>query len=373
MPTLIGTELKYLEDSIKKGKFSGDGYFTNKCTEILRNKLNASSVLLTTSCTHALEMCAILLDIKSGDEVIMPSYTFVSTANAFILRGAKVVFIDIEPDMMNINPAGIENAITSKTRAIVVVHYAGVGCDMDSIMRIAKKYNIPVIEDAAQAIGSSYHGKSLGTIGTFGCISFHETKNLHCGEGGALIINDKKYIERAEIIREKGTNRKKYIMGLVDKYSWVDIGSSYLLSELNAAFLYPQLNSLVEITNNRKYLWQEYYSKLTEVLEITVQPYPKNIAEFNAHIFFIKVKNIEIRGKLIEFLFQKGISATFHYISLHTASASKIYSEFRGTDLYTTMESERLLRLPLYYGLKKEDVNEICNEIKEFFKKNYSI
>ena len=265
IPLVIGNELSFLKEVIEKRKICGDGYYTSECSKLLAEYLDCKNILLTTSCTHALEMCAILLDIKTGDEIIMPSFTFVSTANAFLLRGAKIVFVDIDPNTMNISPDEIEKNITEKTKLIVIVHYAGAACDLDAIMGISYKYNIPFVEDAAQCIGSFYKGKHLGTFGVMGCLSFHETKNIHCGEGGALIINDNSLLERAEILREKGTNRKKYLSGQVDKYSWVDVGSSYLPSELNAAFLYCQLENIENVNKSRRKIWEEYYSSLSSI------------------------------------------------------------------------------------------------------------
>ncbi|SFM13085.1 dTDP-4-amino-4,6-dideoxygalactose transaminase [Paenibacillus sp. 1_12] len=370
MPLIVGNETKYINEALLSKKLSGDGPFTKKCNNWFETNFYTPKALLTTSCTHALEMAAILAGIKEGDEVIMPSYTFVSTANAFVLRGAKVVFIDIRPDTMNIDESLIEDAITSKTKAIVPVHYAGVSCEMDKILSIAKKYNLVVIEDAAQGVMSKYKGKSLGTIGNLGSYSFHETKNYNCGEGGALLINDNQYIERAEIIREKGTNRSRFFRGQVDKYTWIDVGSSYLPSEINAAFLYAQLESADKINTARIMTWNLYYKLLSHLekegfLELPVIPLD---CEQNAHMFYIKLKNLEIRSQLIEFLKKYDIITSFHYVPLHTSDAGKKFGVFHGEDKYTTAESERLLRLPLYYGLSSEDVEVISDHIVHFFK-----
>ncbi len=366
VPLLIGTEEKYMKECIVNKKFSGDGLFTKKCNQWFENKLDAPKVLLTTSCTHALEMAAILLDIKEGDEVIMPSYTFVSTANAFVLRGAKIIFVDIRPDTMNIDETKIEEAISKKTKVIVPVHYAGVSCEMDIIMAIAKKHNLFVVEDAAQGMMSTYKGKALGTIGHVGCYSFHETKNYNCGEGGVIIINTEKFIQRAEIIREKGTNRSQFLRGVIDKYRWVDIGSSYLPSELNASFLYAQLESSEKINEKRLELWNEYYNNLKDLKEISLPTIPKGI-KHNGHMFYIKLVDDRIRQDLIYHLASLEIQSVFHYIPLHESIKCSKYFEFIGEDKYTTKDSERLLRLPLYYDLSIEDLHHICFEIKEFF------
>lgn len=370
VPPFLGDEMKYVIDAVENNrKICGDGPYTKKCNELMENKFQCSKVLLTTSCTHALEMAAILSDIQQGDEVIMPSFTFVSTADAFVMRGAKIVFVDIRPDTMNIDENKIEEAITDKTKAIVPVHYAGVACEMDKIMQIANKYGLIVIEDAAQGVISSYKGQALGTIGHFGCYSFHETKNYSMGEGGAILINDSKFIERAEIIREKGTNRSKFFRGQVDKYTWVDLGSSYLPSDINAAYLYPQLLNADMINNNRLESWNIYYENLKELEDknkISLPKIPKE-CKHNAHMFYIKCKNIEERQELIEFLKDNGILAVFHYIPLHSSPAGVKFGEFNGEDRYTTSESERLLRLPMYYNLSKDTIIYIVNKIKEFY------
>ncbi|AEE87844.1 Lipopolysaccharide biosynthesis protein RffA [Francisella cf. novicida Fx1] len=314
-------------------------------------------------------MAAILLGIKEDDEIIMPSYTFVSTANAFVLRGAKIVFVDIRPDTMNIDETKIEAAITSKTKVIVPVHYAGVACEMDTIMAIAEKYNLFVVEDTAQGVMSSYKGKALGTIGDIGCYSFHETKNYSMGEGGAIIINNDRFIERAEIIREKGTNRSKFFRGQVDKYSWVDIGSSYLPSDILAYYLYTQLLVAEEINNYRLQLWQRYYDGLLSLFEKGVIELPTipSDCKHNAHMFYIKVENLEVRTELIKYLKDKNIVAPFHYVPLHSSEYGKKNTTFIGNDIYTTNHSERLIRLPMYYSLESCSINYVTESIKNFF------
>ena len=370
-PPYTGNEEKYVIESMKSSKISGDGEFTKKCHKWFEEKLQCKKVLLTTSCTHALEMAAILLDIKEGDEVIMPSYTFVSTANAFVLRGAKIVFVDIRPDTMNIDETKIEEAITSKTKVIVPVHYAGVACEMDTIMDIAKKYNLFVVEDAAQGMMSTYKGKALGTIGHLGAFSFHETKNYtSAGEGGLLIINDDRFVQRAEIIREKGTNRSLFFRGMVDKYSWVDIGSSYLMNDVSAAYLWGNLEKADEINQNRLNSWQKYYDGLKELENrgfIELPKIPDGCVQ-NAHMFYIKVKDLEERTALLDYLKENDINAVFHYVPLHSAPAGEKFGRFEGEDVYTTNESERLIRLPMYYGLSDNEINKILGVINEFFK-----
>jgi dTDP-4-amino-4,6-dideoxygalactose transaminase len=371
-PLTTGKEIEYIRKAIANRKLSGDGSFTKKCHTWFEEHFGCTKALLTTSCTHALEMAAILADIQPGDEVIMPSYTFVSTANAFVLRGAKIVFIDIRPDTMNMDETLIEAAITEKTKAIVPVHYAGVACEMDTIMEIARRHNLLVIEDAAQGVMSKYKGKYLGIIGDMGCYSFHETKNYTCGEGGALIINDERFIERAEIIREKGTNRSKFHRGQVDKYTWVDIGSSYLPSELNAAYLYAQLEMAEEINENRLAIWNQYYHGLKLIQEkgLLDLPYVPEDCQHNAHMFYIKAKDLEERTRLIQYLKDNGVTSVFHYIPLHSSPAGKTMGCFHGKDYYTTQESERLLRLPMYYGLNKNDTDFVIHTVEGYYGSN---
>ena len=370
-PPLTGNEEKYILESINSSKISGDGKFTKLCHQWFENNLQCKKALLTTSCTTALEMIAILLNIQEGDEVIMPSYTFVSTANAFVLRGAKIVFVDIRPDTMNIDETKIERAITEKTKVIVPVHYAGVGCEMDTIMDIASRHNLFVVEDAAQGMMSSYKGKPLGTIGHFGTYSFHETKNYtSAGEGGLLIINDDIFKERAEIIREKGTNRSQFFRGMVDKYSWVDVGSSYLMNDVSAAYLWGNLEKADKINTNRLHNWELYYDSLKDLesngfLELPTIP---DECIQNAHMFYIKVKDLATRQKLLEYLKKNNIFAVFHYIPLHSACAGRKFGRFIGNDIFTTTESERLIRLPMYYGLRDIDIKLISNKIFEFFR-----
>lgn len=371
VPPYVGAELDYIKDVIEKRKICGDGEYTKKCNHWIEERTGTSKALLTTSCTHATEMAALLCDIQPGDEVIMPSYTFVSTADAFVLRGARIVFVDIRPDTMNINEQLIENAITKKTKAIVPVHYAGVACEMDTIMDIARRKNLLVIEDAAQGVMSSYKEKALGTIGDYGCYSFHETKNYSMGEGGALLIKNPDMIENAEIIREKGTNRSKFFRGQIDKYTWVNYGSSYLPSELNAAYLYAQLEMADTINDKRLQLWDQYYKGLSPLCEegmIELPVVPKE-CKHNAHMFYVKVKDIEERTRLITWLKENGIGAVFHYIPLHSAPAGRKFGRFSGEDKYTTKESERLVRLPMHYNLKQEEVCRVIDVINKFYKK----
>ncbi|MBR5337274.1 MAG: dTDP-4-amino-4,6-dideoxygalactose transaminase [Lachnospiraceae bacterium] len=368
-PPFVGTEINYIKQAVENGHLCGDGPFTKKCSEMMEKMFGVPKVLLTTSCTHATEMAAMLCDIGPGDEVIMPSYTFVSTADAFVLRGAVAVFVDIRPDTMNMDEKLIEAAITDKTKAIAPVHYAGVACEMDTIMDIADRHNLYVVEDAAQGIFAKYKGRPLGTIGDLGCISFHETKNLSMGEGGALFIRDEKYIERAEIIREKGTNRSKFFRGQIDKYTWVDAGSSYLPGELNAAYLYAQLEAAEVINKARMDCWKRYKGNLEELsargcIEL---PFIPDECEHNAHMFYIKVKDIEERTRMIDYLMERDVYSVFHYIPLHSSPAGKRLGRFAGEDIYTTRESERLIRLPMYYGLKLGQVDEICDKVRSFF------
>jgi len=369
-PCYTGKEDKYVLEAMKSDKISGDGKFSIKCQIWFEENLKCRKALLTPSCTAALEMSAILIDIRPGDEVIMPSYTFVSTANAFVLRGAKIKFVDIRPDTMNIDENKIEDAITEKTKAIVPVHYAGVSCEMDTIMDIANRYNLFVIEDAAQGMTSSYKGKPLGTIGNIGAYSFHETKNYTSGgEGGLIIINDDKFSERAEIIREKGTNRSQFFRGIVDKYTWVDIGSSYLMNDLSAAYLWGQLEMAKEIKNFRMRVWNTYYNELLNLEKkgYLNLPYIPQGCDHNAHMFYIKVKDIKERTKLLKFFKENNILAVFHYIPLHLSPAGKRFGEFVGKDEWTTKESERLVRLPIYYGIKDFEIKKIINTLKKFF------
>lgn len=369
-PPLTGNESKYVLEAIQSSKISGDGAFSRKCQNWFESKIACKKALLTPSCTHALEMAAILINIQFGDEVIMPSYTFVSTANAFVLRGAKIVFVDIRPDTMNIDETLIEKAITNKTRAIVPVHYAGVGCEMTTIMEIANRYNLFVIEDAAQGMMSQYNGNALGTIGHMATYSFHETKNYTSGgEGGLLIINDERFIERAEIIREKGTNRSLFFRGMVDKYSWVDIGSSYLPCELQAAYLWGQLELANEINNNRLQTWRFYYESLKnlENKNIIQLPVIPNNCNHNAHMFYLKVDNLEARTRLLGYLKENDILAVFHYVPLHSAPAGKDYGRFFENDVYTTPESEKLIRLPLWYNMDRQVTDYIIKTLLAFY------
>ncbi|MBM7539784.1 dTDP-4-amino-4,6-dideoxygalactose transaminase [Amphibacillus cookii] len=375
-PPVTGKELKYINEIINlNNKFSGDGKYTKCCNEWFEHTFKTPKALLTTSCTHALEMAAMLIDIKPGDEVIAPSYTFVSTVNAFVLRGAKIIFVDIRPDTMNIDENLIEAAITDKTKAIIPVHYAGIACEMDVIMSLADKYGIYVIEDAAQGVMSTYKGKALGTIGDIGCFSFHDTKNYTMGEGGAILIQNEKFFERAEIIREKGTNRSKFVRGQIDKYTWVDLGSSYLPSELNAAFLFAQLQVANKINDDRLRSWHIYYEGLQELETknlIELPTIPKS-CEHNAHMFYIKCRDINQRAELIEYLKSKSIQTAFHYIPLHSAAAGSKFGVFLNEDSYTTSHSERLLRLPMYYNISETDILEVVLSIKEFFINKISI
>ena len=369
VPPFTGKEFEYMKQSVENQKICGDGPFTKKCSEWIEEHTGTAKCLLTTSCTHATEMAALLVDIKEGDEVILPSYTFVSTANAFVLRGAKAVFVDIRPDTMNIDENLIETAITERTKAIAPVHYAGVGCEMDAIMDIARRHNLAVVEDAAQCIMASYKGRALGTFGEFGCFSFHETKNVSMGEGGALLIRDEKNIEAAEIIREKGTDRSKYYRGQVDKYRWQNYGSSYLPSDMNAAYLYAQLELAEEITQARLARWNQYFELLTPLAkEGRIElPYIPEHCTHNAHMFYIKTKDVDERSRLIEHLGKKEILAVSHYVPLHSAPAGMKYGRFNGEDKYTTRESERILRLPMFYKLTADEVEYIVTQVKEFY------
>lgn len=369
IPPYVGDELKFVKEAIESHKISGDGPFTKKCHKWMEKHFSAQKVLLTTSGTTALDMAMLLCNLQPGDEVILPSYTLSSTATSAVLVGAKLVFVDIRPDTMNIDEKKIEAAITEKTKVIVAMHYAGVACEMDVIMDIARRHNLLVIEDAAQGVMSSYKGKALGTIGDFGCYSFHETKNYSMGEGGALVINNPAYNERAEILREKGTNRAKFFRGQVDKYTWVDFGDSYLPSELNAAYLWAQLLKANEINDNRLSIWRMYYEGLTELAdtgEIILPVIPEG-CHHNAHMFYIKCKDLRSRTEFISFMKAKEIGCVFHYIPLHSAPAGIKYGRFNGEDIFTTAESERLVRLPMYYGLPEDNVQYIISSVKEFY------
>ncbi len=369
IPPYVGKELDYIKEAVDSHKICGDGMFTKKCQSVIEDYTDTTKCLLTTSGTDALEMAALLADIREGDEVIMPSYTFVSTANAFVLRKAKIVFVDIRPDTLNIDEKLIEDAVTDKTRAIVPVHYAGVGCEMDTIMNIAKKYNLKVIEDAAQGVMSFYKGKALGAIGDYGCFSFHETKNYSMGEGGAILINNESDVLKGEILREKGTNRSQFFRGQVDKYTWMDVGSSFLPSELNAAYLYAQLEQKEMINQNRLRAWNMYNELLKPLQEkgrIELPYIPKECTH-NAHMFYIKTKDLEERTRLISYLKENDISAVFHYIPLHISPAGAKFGRFHGEDKYTTKESERLLRLPLYYGINDTDIEKVADAVIKFY------
>lgn len=369
VPPYTGKEMDYIKKAVENKKICGDGEFTAKCNEWIEKTSGTTKALLTTSCTHATEMAALLCDIQPGDEVIMPSYTFVSTADAFVLRGARAVFVDIRPDTMNIDEKLIENAVTEKTKAIVPVHYAGVSCEMDTIMAIADKYNLRVVEDAAQGILSEYKGKALGTFGDYGCFSFHETKNFSMGEGGAILIRNEDDIVKAEIIREKGTNRAQFYRGQIDKYTWMDAGSSYLPSDMNAAYLYAQLEMADEITKDRMNTWNMYYEEFENLQKsgFVERPFIPSECKHNAHMFYLKCKDLEERTKLIKYLGDNGIMAVFHYVPLHSAPAGKKLGIFVGEDKYTTKESDRLVRLPLYYGLKESETQYIIDKVKEFY------
>lgn len=370
IPPHVGTEAEYICQAITSHKICGDGHFTKKCSTWMEDRFHSQKVLLTTSGTTALEMAAILCQLEPGDEVILPSFTFSSTANAFVLVGAKLVFVDIRPDTMNIDETKIEAAITNRTKVIVPVHYAGVACEMDTIMDIARRHHLKVVEDAAQGVMSTYKGQALGTIGDFGCYSFHETKNYSMGEGGALLIRDAAYNERAEILREKGTNRSRFLRGQVDKYTWVSYGSSYLPSELNAAHLWAQLEKAEEINEDRLASWKRYYELLKPLAEegkVELPHVPENCVH-NAHMFYIKARDLEKRTRLITYLKESGVNAVFHYIPLHTAPAGRKYGRFFGGDVYTTKESDRLVRLPMYCGIKEDEIMTVCKAIGFFYK-----
>ena len=369
VPPCTGNEMKYIEQAIASHKICGDGSFTKKCNAWFEQRFDAKKVLLTTSGSSALDMAALLCGLEPGDEGILPSFTFSSTANSFVLAGAKLVFVDIRPDTMNIDETLIERAITEKTKVICVMHYAGVACEMDTIMDIARRHKLLVVEDAAQGVMSSYKGKALGTIGDLGCYSFHETKNYSMGEGGAIVINNPDYIEQAEILREKGTNRAKFFRGQVDKYTWVDFGDSYLPSELNAAYLWAQLEMADEINNDRLHSWHEYdaaFKPLESAGKLSLPAIPDGCVH-NAHMYYIKCKDLAERTALISFLKERDILAVFHYVPLHSAPAGERFGRFDGEDKYTTVESDRLLRLPMYYGLTAEDRSCVIAAVKEFF------
>ena len=369
VPPYVGTELDYIREAVRARKISGDGAFTRRCSEWLEQRFHVPRALLTTSCTAALDMALLLCDLQPGDEVILPSYTFSSTANAAVLAGAKLVFADIRPDTMNLDETKLEAAITERTRVILAVHYAGVACEMDTILAIARRHGLKVVEDAAQGVMSTYKGRALGTLGDFGCYSFHETKNYSMGEGGALLIRDPAYTERAEILREKGTNRSKFYRGQVDKYTWVDFGDSYLPSELNAAYLWGQLERAEEINRDRLRSWQAYEKALRPLekagkLELPVIP---EGCVHNGHMFYVKCRDLEERTALIAWLKERGITAVFHYVPLHSAPAGLRYGRFAGEDRYTTAESDRLLRLPMYYGLTEQDLNTVTAAVRAFY------
>ena len=369
VPPYAGDELEYIRQAIESKKICGDGEFTKKCNAWMEEKFNAQKVLLTTSGTTALDMAMLLCDLNPGDEVILPSYTFSSTATSAVLAGAKLVFVDVRPDTMNIDETKIEAAITDKTKVIVAMHYAGVACEMDTIMDIAKRHNLMVVEDAAQGVMSTYKGKALGTIGDFGCYSFHETKNYSMGEGGALVINNADYNERAEILREKGTNRAKFFRGQVDKYTWVDFGDSYLPSELNAAYLWAQLQCADEINDNRLATWDKYYNAfkpLADAGKVELPVIPEGCVH-NAHMFYLKCKNLEERTAFIKHMKENDIQCTFHYVPLHSAPAGLKFGSFDGEDEYTTAESERLVRLPMYFGLDVNDRKKVIDNVMAFF------
>ena len=369
VPPCVGDELSCIAQALQNRKICGDGLFTKQCNAWLEERFHAQKVLLTTSGTTALDMAMLLCNLQPGDEVILPSYTFSSTATAAVLAGAKLVFVDIRPDTMNIDETKIEAAITSRTRVIIVMHYAGVACEMDTIMDIAHRHNLKVVEDAAQGVMSTYKGKALGTIGDFGCYSFHETKNYSMGEGGALVIRDPKDNERAEILREKGTNRSKFFRGQVDKYTWVDFGDSYLPSELNAAHLWAQLQKADEINNDRLATWQYYWDAFQDLArkgKVQLPAIPEGCVH-NAHMFYLKCRSLQERTALISFLKERGILAVFHYVPLHSAPAGLKFGRFHGEDVYTTSESDCLVRLPMYYGMDREDTQRVVDGVISFW------
>ena len=369
VPPFVGTELQYIKEAVESHRICGDGSFTKRCSKWMENRFGAKKVLLTTSGSSALDMAALLCGLKPGDEVILPSYTFPSTANAFVLAGASLVFVDIRPDTMNIDEAKIEAAVTEKTKVICVVHYAGVACEMDTILDIAKRYDLMVVEDAAQGVMSTYKGRFLGTIGDFGCYSFHETKNYSMGEGGAIVINRESFIEKAEILREKGTDRSRFYRGQIDKYTWIDFGDSFLQSDLNAAYLWAQLQAADEIYNSRMASWQAYrdaFAPLAEAGIIELPVVPEGCVH-NAHMFYIKCRDQETRQAYIRFMRKRDIQCVFHYIPLHSAPAGRKFGRFHGRDCNTTAESDRLVRLPMYYNMAPEDRRKVIDGTRDFF------
>ena len=367
-PAFLGKELEYIKNAVQNGMLCGDGEYTKRCSDWMKQRFDVNQVFLTTSCTHALEMSAYLADIQPGDEVIMPSYTFVSTADAFVLRGAKMVFVDVHPETMNMDETLLEEAITPKTKAIVPVHYAGVSCEMDTIMEIAKRHDLKVIEDAAQGVNAFYKGRALGTIGDFGCYSFHETKNYTMGEGGALIFQKDAYQEKAEILREKGTDRSKFFRGQVDKYRWVDYGSSYLPSEMNAAYLYAQLEESERINQKRMQVYEYYHEHFKELEEkgYVERPFVPEYAKHNAHMYYLKLKDLETRTRFISYMKENGICSVFHYVPLHSSPAGLKFGRFFEEDRYTTKESERLVRLPMFYNITMEEVEYVVEKVLDF-------
>lgn len=372
VPPCTGREIRYMAEAVASRKICGDGEFTRRCSAWLENRFQARRVLLTTSGTTALDMAALLSCLEPGDEVILPSYTFSSTATAFVLAGARLVFVDIRPDTMNIDERKIEDAVTDRTRVIVPVHYAGVACEMDTILAIAEKHGLKVAEDAAQGVMSTYHGRALGTIGDFGCFSFHETKNYSMGEGGALLLRDETYIERAEILREKGTNRARFFRGQVDKYTWVDLGDSFLPSELNAAYLWAQLEEAEEMLARRMAAWNRYDAALRPLAEeglMEVPVIPEGCVH-NAHMYYLKCRDLAQRTDFISFMKGRGVQCVFHYIPLHSAPAGLRFGRFHGEDEYTTRESERLVRLPLFDAITPAQQEEVINGVRAFFEGN---
>ena len=371
VPPEVGTELQYIKQAMDNHKICGDGEFTKKCSSWLEEHFKAHRAMLTTSGSSALDMAAMLCGLKPGDEVILPSFTFSSTANSFVMAGARLVFVDVRPDTMNMDETKIEAAITERTKVICPVHYAGVACEMDTIMEIARRHGLLVVEDAAQAVMSTYHGKALGTIGDFGCYSFHETKNYSMGEGGAVLINNPDYVEKAEIMREKGTNRARFFRGQVDKYTWVDWGDSYLPSDINAAHLWAQLEQAEKINENRLSVWSRYYeafSPLQEAGRISLPVVPRDCCH-NAHMFYIKCRDLQERTEFIAHMRSRDVQCVFHYIPLHSAPAGLKFGRFHGEDQFTTAESDRLVRLPMYYGMEEQDLQQVIRAVKEFFEK----